>query len=379
MAYTFQTITVPGAVITQVNGINNADEVSGSYALNILASGAPSVFTEADGSFSFAPPGTFALARDQAGGINNLGQVATTEGGGTTTPEGIVWSAAGPTTLISESGFFIHAFDVNDAGTVVGWLAPLSGGTVTGLVYQDGSITQLQVQGASATQAHGINNSGVIVGTADSYGFIDFGGNIALMGIAGATAMDPMAINNDDAVVGSYYDGANWHGFIDAGGRLTFINAPGATDTWVTGINDAGDISGYFDTGDVLQTTGFIATYTSPDPIATMVREDYVAALGRDADAGGLSFWVQQLNSGLTAASFVADLTGSAEFQSLHGQQTDGQYVDILYVNALGRHAEPAGQAGWVSVLQAGASRGDVMAAIAQSPEGQRHFAMTHG
>jgi hypothetical protein len=46
---------------------------------------------------------------------------------------------------------------------------------------------------------------GVIVGTANNYGFIDFGGQFFLMGIDGATVVNPMTINNADTVVGSYW------------------------------------------------------------------------------------------------------------------------------------------------------------------------------
>lgn len=110
------------------------------------------------------------------------------------------------------------------------------------------------------------------------------------------------------------------------------------------------------------------------DPDAAIVREDYLAAFGREAEAGGLSGWTNLLKNGLTPSALALGLAGSPEFQSLHGQQTDTQYVDSLYVNGLGRQAEPAGEAGWVNILQSGASRGDVLAAIAQSPEGQQHL-----
>ena len=65
--------------------------------------------------------------------------------------------------------------------------------------------------GASSTEAHGINNAGVIVGTANNYGFIDFGGQFFLMGIDGATVVNPMAINNADTVVGNYWGSQGRH------------------------------------------------------------------------------------------------------------------------------------------------------------------------
>ena len=63
----------------------------------------------------------------------------------------------------------------------------------------------------------------------------------------------------------------------------------------------------------------------------------------------------------------------------LHGQQSDLQYEDSLYANGLGRPAELGGAGGWVSVLQSGASRGDVRTGIAQSAEGQQHLEWAQG
>jgi len=84
--------------------------------------------------------------------------------------------------------------------------------------------------------------------------------------------------------------------------------------------------------------------------------------------------WTNLLKSGVTPAQLAQDLAASTEFQLLHNQQTDLQYVDSLYANGLGRQAEPAGEALWVNALQSGASRGDVLTGIAQSPEGQSHL-----
>jgi Ca2+-binding RTX toxin-like protein len=69
-----------------------------------------------------------------------------------------------------------------------------------------------------------------------------------------------MAINNGGTIVGSYNDGAHWHGFIDTGGQMSFVNEPDASDTWVAGVNDKGQLSGYFQPTAGGPTQGFIAT-----------------------------------------------------------------------------------------------------------------------
>jgi hypothetical protein len=111
------------------------------------------------------------------------------------------------------------------------------------------------------------------------------------------------------------------------------------------------------------------------DPNAAIVREDYSAALGRDADTGGLANWMAFLNGGGTAAQLIQAFAGSAEFQARHASQTNPQYVDDLYQSALGRPADPNGEANWVAALQSNTlSRTDVLGAFAQSQEAVQHL-----
>jgi len=112
----------------------------------------------------------------------------------------------------------------------------------------------------------------------------------------------------------------------------------------------------------------------SRDPNAAIVREDYLAAFGREAEIGGLAGWKNFLNGGGTSAQVAQGLAGSAEFQALHGSQADLEYVQSLYLNGLGREAEAGGAESWVTAIQSGANRGDVLAGIAQSAEGQQHL-----
>jgi serralysin len=110
------------------------------------------------------------------------------------------------------------------------------------------------------------------------------------------------------------------------------------------------------------------------DPNAAIVREDYQAAFGREADTGGLKGWTNLLKNGATPAQLAQDLTTTPEFQALHAQQTNAQYVESLYEGGLGRQADQGGAQGWVSALQSGATRADVLTGIAQSAEGQQHL-----
>ena len=250
--YTFQTVTVPGASGgTWLGGINNAGEVTGYFSASNGASS--QAFVEQGGSFT---PFSIGLPHGAAAGINNLGQVAVTAGDVMTGVEGAIWSA-GQTTIIGRG---LSASGINDGGTAVGTMNLPNGLSTAGFISRNGVLTQFTAPGATNTQAHGINNQGEIVGTADGHGFADINGQFSTIDVPGAVKTDPAAVNLAGVIAGSYYDGAHWHGFVDTAGQMQFINAPGASDTWVGGINDSNQLSGYFQAAAGGPIEGFIAT-----------------------------------------------------------------------------------------------------------------------
>jgi hypothetical protein len=63
----------------------------------------------------------------------------------------------------------------------------------------------------------------------------------------GATQLYAQAVNTAGEVAGFYTDDTGTsHGFTWTAGTFTIINIPGSSGTWVTGINDSGVICGYF-------------------------------------------------------------------------------------------------------------------------------------
>lgn len=136
-----------------------------------------------------------------------------------------------------------------------------------------GALTLIDIPGAAVTLAFGMNDAGQVVGayqdgsTFATHGFvrdpagavipIDFPG-----GVAGTQAL---GINNLGDIVGFYFSGGAQHGFVrDAGGRFTSIDAPAATGqvTAAVGINDFGQIAGYYygtsDTSSFASYHGFV-------------------------------------------------------------------------------------------------------------------------
>ena len=69
---------------------------------------------------------------------------------------------------------------------------------------------------------------------------------LTALSFPGATVTEALGLNNLGQVVGFYNDAAgNPHGFIYSGGVFTALNGPGATQTTVNGINNFGQIVGF--------------------------------------------------------------------------------------------------------------------------------------
>ncbi|MBI6925127.1 DUF4214 domain-containing protein [Pseudomonas putida] len=100
------------------------------------------------------------------------------------------------------------------------------------------------------------------------------------------------------------------------------------------------------------------------------VRELYTSVLGREADEAGLDAWVSQLFNGASRADVAKGIVGSAEAV----EKSNSDFVDSLYQSALGREADAAGKAGWVSVLENGGSHADVALGIVGSAEAADHI-----
>jgi hypothetical protein len=142
----------------------------------------------------------------------------------------------------------------------------------------------------------------------------------------------------------------------------------------------------------------------------------YRDLLGREPDAAGLSAWTDRLDRGADRPAVVGEVLDSAEFrqrqltdlyrplrrepdpfgraafaaafkrgagwegvqaavlgspeyyQAIAGG-TDAGFVTALYANLLGRAPDPFGQSVFTAALAAGATRHDVAAAVAGSPE----------
>jgi len=112
---------------------------------------------------------------------------------------------------------------------------------------------------------------------------------------------------------------------------------------------------------------------TSPERRSDVVQFYYDALLGRPADPGGLASWVGLLNAGGSDQAVLEGIMGSGEFYADAGGTPSG-FVTALYADLLGRGPDAGGLASWVGAVNAGVSRGAVVAGFLYSNEGETHF-----
>jgi hypothetical protein len=101
------------------------------------------------------------------------------------------------------------------------------------------------------------------------------------------------------------------------------------------------------------------------DPVVRL----YFAAFGRSPDPAGLTYWVDVLRAGATAQQIGAVFAAGPEFQEQHGAASDSVFLDMLYQQAFKRAPDAAGKAYYLDHMAHGVSRGEMVAAFANSPE----------
>lgn len=170
---------------------------------------------------------------------------------------------------------------INNLGAVSGSYFDDSGNG-HGFIYSGGSYTVLDHPALAGpfgsvwnTAAGGNNDAGAVAGcfsTADasgqsSYGYVYSGGSYTDLSVAGQRATCAEDINNSGVVVGEYLDNTgpwgNHHGFVYDHGNYALLDDSafpgGSVDTYLTGINDKGQITGYYYDAD-FNAWSFVAT-----------------------------------------------------------------------------------------------------------------------
>jgi len=103
--------------------------------------------------------------------------------------------------------------------------------------------------------------------------------------------------------------------------------------------------------------------------IAPVVRL-YFAYFLRIPDYGGLMYWIDQFSNGQSLGAISDAFAASPEFQQTYGSLNNEQFVTLIYQNVLGRAPDSGGYAFWVGELNSGRrTRGQVMIGFSESDE----------
>lgn len=98
----------------------------------------------------------------------------------------------------------------------------------------------------------------------------------------------------------------------------------------------------------------------------------YQAAFDRTPDLGGLGYWLDKMDHGLSLVTMAQAFLDSAESVATYGVVTDTEFVTQLYANVLHRQPDPGGLAFYVTNFAAGNyTRASMLADFSESPENQ--------
>ncbi|MEO0820141.1 MAG: DUF4214 domain-containing protein [Pseudomonadota bacterium] len=140
-------------------------------------------------------------------------------------------------------------------------------------------------------------------------------------------------------------------------------DAPGFPDFNQGARTDLRDIEGFRLEGDTS------LTVEEAQEVALL----YEAAFGRQADADGLNFWIDQREAGLSPVDLSTQFIDSIEFAERFGEPdslSNGDFIDRLYANILDRDGEAEGADFWTTVLDENAlERPEVLLQFAVSDE----------
>jgi hypothetical protein len=155
--------------------------------------------------------------------------------------------------------------------------------------------------------------------------------------------------------------------FQDFAGRLPTSAELASWQTIVTNPASTGAAS-------IATATGFSNWGPKVDPTIRL----YNAFFGRLPDTGGLTFWAGQLRKGVSLNGVANSFAASNEFKTTYGSLSNAAFVNLVYENVLGRAGDAGGVSYWTSQLDTGKkTRGAVMTNFSESHENLVRMAPT--
>ena len=261
--YVFNTVDYPGAVMTDVRGLNGTGRIVGYASVDGVNNFS---FSYAGGTFSLLPP---APVTSIAHGINDAGTIIGSTFEDPAPTRGFILSGGVYTYFTRPGWTHSHGRAISASGLVTGYSEDTAGTTFSGFIYNPatGAFTDITIPGSFLTIAQGINNAGQVVGSAvmspgGARAFLrQPDGTIVLFQIGGNPTR-ARGISDTGLMTGFVTIGAVTSGFVGDSLGYQLLDVPGSTFTVGEAINNLGQVSGlYHDAGGA--TRGFIATPVS--------------------------------------------------------------------------------------------------------------------
>jgi len=263
----YSIIDYPGAKYTLLEDINDNGSIAGNY---IDADDNWHSFIYKNNSFTIIahPDGGVTYVN----GINNSECIVGTYGDGNG-ERGFLYDGDKYINIDYPEAKKTVPIGINDYNQIVGYYAGKSDNGTYGFMYDGKTFMTINRPDSKGTQLFGINNHGDIVGYSypPQVSYIYDGVTYTTINYPSNNSTSTLVTDVNDAgeVVGTYNiltDGitTGWYGFFFDGNSYRDINYPADFRTnFVNGINNNGDMVGYFQSKDGLSMHGFI--YTDDD------------------------------------------------------------------------------------------------------------------
>jgi uncharacterized protein YkwD len=95
----------------------------------------------------------------------------------------------------------------------------------------------------------------------------------------------------------------------------------------------------------------------------------YYAVFRREPDAGGLNYWVRLNQAGHRLENIATMFAESPEFRTAYGSLSNAAFVQLVYRNVLERAPDAGGLAYWTDLVNRGMSRGRLLMGFSESVE----------
>lgn len=252
-------------VMTDLGALGSGD--SFAHAINGLGQVIGTSYSEYGHSYASAVAWQGGVITDISGplsgsshpaAINNVGQIVGVNLDSNSADRCVVWDGGQVVALVTLGGYLCSLRDINDAGQAVGWGHTQFGvGAAHAFLWNSGGITDLHPEGAVASEAIGISESGAAVGgystsSYTSHPVLWFGGQMTDLGSLGGNHGYAAFVNNALQVAGNSQvaDGLGYHAFFWQNGVMSDLGTLGGPSSWTHDLNEAGQVVGSAQTRD---------------------------------------------------------------------------------------------------------------------------------